>query len=211
MLGLLVARPFPREQVPAANGITVSALARRSGLDPTSFNKSKRLTRDGKPRWPSTESIAKVLAATGCTLSRFVDFIAPSALHGAPRSMPLLGSAEAGRDRHFDEAGYPSGRGWDEIRSLDLGDPCLFALKVVGDGMRPLYRDGDVLLISPAAPVGGGDRVVVKTRRGELLAKEVRRRTPSTVELAALDPALPPLVLAPSEILWMSRIVWASQ
>src|SRR6266705_1661448 len=108
MLGLLVARPFPREQVPAtlssareapegrpmlthaeiwsaidriaaANGITVSALARRAGLDPTSFNKSKRLTRDGKPRWPSTESIAKVLTATGCTLSRFVDFVGPVA------------------------------------------------------------------------------------------------------------------------------------
>jgi phage repressor protein C with HTH and peptisase S24 domain len=199
------------DRIAAANGITVSALARRSGLDPTSFNKSKRLTRDGKPRWPSTESIAKVLAATGCTLSRFVDFVAPSAWRGALRSVPLLGSAEAARDGHFDEAGYPNGAGWEEIRSLEVGDPHLFALKVTGDGMRPLYRDGDVILVSPTAAIGNGDRVVVKTRRGELLAMELHRRTPSKVELAGLDHALPPLVLAPGEILWMSRIVWASQ
>ncbi len=53
------------------NGLTPSGLARRAGLDPTTFNKSKRHNRDGKPRWPSTESIAKILAATDCTLAGF--------------------------------------------------------------------------------------------------------------------------------------------
>ena len=39
-------------------GYSPSGLAKQAGLDPTSFNKSKRQSADGKPRWPSTESIA---------------------------------------------------------------------------------------------------------------------------------------------------------
>ena len=49
-------------------GITTSALARRAGLDPTTFNKSKRVTGEGRERWPSTESVAKSLAATNTCL-----------------------------------------------------------------------------------------------------------------------------------------------
>ena len=43
--------------------LTPSALAKRAGLDPTSFNKSKRFGPDGRKRWPSTESVSKVLEA----------------------------------------------------------------------------------------------------------------------------------------------------
>ena len=42
-----------------------------AGLDPTTFNKSKRGTANGKLRWPSTESLAKVLAATGASFEEF--------------------------------------------------------------------------------------------------------------------------------------------
>ena len=51
--------------------MTPSGLAKRARLDPTTFNKSKRVTRDGKPRWPSTETLAKILQATGTTLAEF--------------------------------------------------------------------------------------------------------------------------------------------
>jgi phage repressor protein C with HTH and peptisase S24 domain len=199
------------DRIAAAHGITVSALARRSGLDPTSFNKSKRLTRDGKPRWPSTESIAKVLTATGCTLSRFVDFVGPVAHRLALPPIPVLGHVEAGRDGHFDEAGFPAGAGWGESPSIELGDPHVFALKIVGDDMAPLYRAGAILLVSPAAPISRGDRVAVRTRRGAILARELHRRTPSRTEFVSLSPAGPPTALAHAEIAWMSRIVWASQ
>lgn len=47
--------------------LSPSGLAKRAGLDPTSFNKSKRITGEGRPRWPTTESIAKVLQATGAS------------------------------------------------------------------------------------------------------------------------------------------------
>ena len=47
------------------NEISVSRLARIAGLDPTTFNKSKRTAQDGRLRWPSTESLSKIMAATG--------------------------------------------------------------------------------------------------------------------------------------------------
>lgn len=53
-------------------GYSASGLAKAAGLDPTSFNKSKRFSADGKPRWPSTESIAKILSVTGVTMQEFV-------------------------------------------------------------------------------------------------------------------------------------------
>jgi phage repressor protein C with HTH and peptisase S24 domain len=58
------------------HGMSPSGLARKAGLDPTTFNKSKRITREGRPRWPSTESISKILAATESTLAQFVDHVA---------------------------------------------------------------------------------------------------------------------------------------
>lgn len=59
------------DRLAEAHGYSASGLARKAGLDPTSFNKSKRVSPDGKPRWPSTESLSKVLAATDKTMSDF--------------------------------------------------------------------------------------------------------------------------------------------
>ena len=46
-------------------GFSASGLAKKAGLDPTSFNPSKRNGPDGRPRWPTTESIARVLQCVG--------------------------------------------------------------------------------------------------------------------------------------------------
>jgi phage repressor protein C with HTH and peptisase S24 domain len=63
------------DRLAAAHGLRPSGLAMRAGLDPTSFNRSKRFSPDGKPRWPSMESVAKALNATGTTLSEFARFV----------------------------------------------------------------------------------------------------------------------------------------
>lgn len=56
-------------------GYSPSGLAKKAGLDPTSFNRSKRMSSDGKPRWPSTESIAKILTVTGLTMTEFFSLV----------------------------------------------------------------------------------------------------------------------------------------
>jgi phage repressor protein C with HTH and peptisase S24 domain len=77
--------------------------------------------------------------------------------------------------------------------------------------MLPAYRDGDVIIVSPAAPIRRGDRVVVRTKEGEVLAKELKRQTKNTIELKSLNADHPDRTLAMEDVLWIARIVWAGQ
>ncbi|MDB5484848.1 MAG: putative phage repressor, partial [Tardiphaga sp.] len=186
-----------------------SGLAKRSGLDPTTFNKSKRITPDGRERWPSTESVAKALAATGVTIDAFVQYIDDKAR--AVQSVPLIGFAQAGNGGYFDDGGFPVGKGWDEVGLPSVNDQHAYALEISGDSMKPAYRDGDIIVVSPGTQIRRGDRVVVKTKEGEVLVKELKRRTAKTLELQSLNPLHPDRTFAPSEVDWIARIVWASQ
>lgn len=190
-------------------GLSPSALAKRAGLDPTTFNKSKRVTSDGRERWPSTESVAKALAATGVGVDTFVQFIESSAR--AVQAVPLLGFAEAGTGGYFDDGGFPVGKGWDEVGLPSVNDEHAYALEISGDSMKPTYRDGDVIVVSPGAPIRRGDRVVVKTKDGEVMVKELRRRTQKVIELQSLNPAHVDRTLSTADVEWVARIVWASQ
>jgi phage repressor protein C with HTH and peptisase S24 domain len=197
----------------ASRGLSASGLARRAGLDATSFNPSKRIAFNGKPRWPSTESLAKTLAATDCTLTEFVGLLGSD--DGAPRRIPMLGYAKAGNTGHFDANGRPAGDDWEDIELpsavSENTDPDLYALRITGDSMNPTYRKGDILIVSPRSQVRRGDRVVVRTSDGDVLAKELVYRGPSRVELASLNADHPPLRLASSQVLSLSRILWVSQ
>jgi phage repressor protein C with HTH and peptisase S24 domain len=197
------------DRLAARAGLSPSALAKRSGLDPTTFNKSKRITIDGRPRWPSTESVAKSLAATGVSFETFVSLIFDSP--GSVRSVPLIGFAQAGTGGFFDDAGFPVGKGWDEVAFPGVNDDNAYALEISGDSMLPTYRDGDVIVVSPAAPVRRGDRVVVKTRSGEVMVKELKRQTTKQVELKSFNPDHADRTMARDEVAWMQRIVWARQ
>src|SRR5918995_3987711 len=91
-------------------GMTASGLARRSGLDPTSFNRSKRTSPEGRDRWPSTESIAKILRATAASAEDFLRLVEPSG--PVRRSMvPLIGMADARSTELFTGDGLPTGGG----------------------------------------------------------------------------------------------------
>ena len=190
-------------------GLSPSGLAKRSGLDPTTFNKSKRITNDGRERWPSTESVAKALAATNTAIDIFVQLIEETAR--AAQAVPLLGFAEAGSGGYFDDGGFPVGKGWDEVGLPSVSDEHAYALEISGDSMKPAYRDGDVIIVSPGTPIRRGDRVVVKTKDGEVMVKELKRRTAKTLELQSLHPAHADRTLSPADVEWIARIVWASQ
>ena len=199
------------DRLAARAGLSASGLARRAGLDPTTFNKSKRITASGRARWPSTESISKALAATGTSIEVFVGLIQGDKAGAPTHSVPLLGFAEAGAGGYFDDGGFPAGAGWDEIAFPAVDDTHAYALEVSGQSMEPAYRDGDVILVSPAAPIRRGDRVVVKTKDGEVMAKELRRSTAKTIELKSLNAQHPDRTIATEDVLWVARILWASQ
>ena len=192
-------------------GISASALARRAGLDPTSFNPSKRFGPGNppRPRWPSTESLTQVLAASGVSLAEFA-VLAQDAPERAA-TVPMLGMAQAGQDGFFDDAGLPVGDGWEQTE-LPRPRDTLLSLRIAGDSMIPLYRKGDRVIVDrEASDVRKGDRVGVRTTGGETLAKEVAALAARTVTLASVNPAYEPRVIARSDIVWMGRILWVSQ
>jgi phage repressor protein C with HTH and peptisase S24 domain len=195
----------------ARHSLSASGLARRAGLDSTAFNKSKRRSVDGRPRWPSTESLSKIMEATGASLDDLVAAIRGTPAGGRPPVVPLLGFAQAGAGGFFDDSGFPVGQGWELVEMPGGARDGAYALKVQGESMAPLYRDGDVLIVEPGAAVRRGDRVVVKTVGGEVMAKVLQRRTTAAIELASLNPAHPERSFASAEVEWIARIVWASQ
>jgi phage repressor protein C with HTH and peptisase S24 domain len=202
----------------AENGLSASGLAKKSGLDPTTFNKSKRRTVDGHERWPGTESVAKILNATGASLEAFTSLVtgtralSPGAVQRmVHRRIPLIGFAQAGGAGYFDDGGYPVGGAWDEVSLPEIPDPNAYALEIAGESMEPVYRDGDQVIVSPASPIRRGDRVVVRTLKGEVMAKQLVRQSARRIELKSLNPAHPDYSFDLREVTWMHRIIWASQ
>jgi phage repressor protein C with HTH and peptisase S24 domain len=187
------------DRLAARAKLTPSGLAKKAGLDPTTFNKSKRVTPEGRPRWPSTESVAKALQATSTKFDIFVTLISDGG-KATMHSVPLIGFAQAGAGGFFDDGGFPS-----------VNDEHAYALEISGDSMKPAYRSGDVIIVSPGATARKGDRVVVKTKDGEVMVKELKRKTTKSVELKSLNAEHRDRTLPAADIVWLARIVWASQ
>ena len=193
----------------AEHGLSASGLARKAGLDATAFNPSKRIGADGRARWPSTESVAKVLEATGTSFADFAGLAEGAA--PARRRVPVIGFAEAGERGFFDDAGFPVGQGWDEVEFPGPGGDGVYALEISGASMEPVYREGDRLVVAPDLEPRRGDRVVVKTAAGDVMAKEVARLTANKIELRSLNPDYPGRTLDRKDVAWIARILWASQ
>jgi len=202
------------DRLAARAGLSASGLAKAAGLDPTSFNKSKRITPQGRERWPSTESVAKALTATNTSVDTFVQLIGESG-HTIAQALPLIGFAQTGSPAEnssaFDDAGIPVGKGWNEIAFPDIDDENVYAIEVSGNSLESAYRDGTVLIVSPNASIRRGDRVVVKTKDGKVTVSELKRRTSKIIELRSLDAEPTERTVSLHEVLWMQRIVWASQ
>ena len=132
------------------HGMTPSGLARRAGLDPTTFNPSKRTTKQNKSRWPSTESLAKILTATSTPFDSFVALMTDRPAQPAqPPSQRLrcLAIDQAERERRFDDAGFPIGDDWDEIDFPNLEGSHAYALEI--------SRRWHVADLSRRRPAGG--------------------------------------------------------
>jgi len=193
------------------HGLTPSGLARKAGLDPTTFNKSKRVTREGKLRWPSTESISKILRATGAGLDEFVGYIGAESGPKPSQRIKLIAIAEAGRPGYFDDAGHPTGAGWDELAFPEIGDANAYALEIAGETLAPVYRDGDTVVVSPAANVRRGDRVVIRTLDDAIIVRQLLRKSARKVEVQSVNGQRVDGEIAAERVAWIHRIVWATQ
>jgi phage repressor protein C with HTH and peptisase S24 domain len=200
------------EDLARDHGFTVSGLARRAGLDPTTFNKSKRVSPEGRQRWPSLESLSRILEATGVTPLDFFGFSAPPdwGTKRAPvRRLPVMGFRQAGEREPFDAQGHPKGKSWDELPFPDLPDRQAYGLVVGDDSGEPVYRDGDLLVLSPRGALRRGDRVVIRSISGRMRMCEFLRRTPARYEVRPFGGTV--RIYDRREIAFAHRIVFASQ
>ena len=97
------------------------------------------------------------------------------------------------------------------MRVPGLQSENVYALQIAGDSMAPVLRAGDRILVAPNEAVRKGDRVVVKTIDGEVMAKELYKQTAHKIELISLNPEYDDRILSKKDVSWMARIVWVSQ
>lgn len=201
------------DRLAGVHGLTPSGLARRAGLDPTTFNPSKRTTKHAKPRWPSTESLAKILEATDTPFDEFVALITGDQARspGRPeRRLPLLPFDEATLPAVFDDAGFPIGERWELTDFPAVEDRYAYALEIRGSACEPVYRDGDVLVLSPTAQVRKNDRILIRATDRTLIPATLLRKTAQRLLIHAFG-APEPETRALTDVAWLARIVWASQ
>jgi phage repressor protein C with HTH and peptisase S24 domain len=127
------------------------------------------------------------------------------------RPVPLISFADAEASGYLVDRGFPIGSGWDETSFPSINDEHVYALEVSGHSIDPFFRKGGIIIVSPATPIRKGDRVVVKTKDGKVFARQLKRKNVKVMELTSFNPDHKSWSLPTSDILWIARIVWASQ
>jgi phage repressor protein C with HTH and peptisase S24 domain/DNA-binding XRE family transcriptional regulator len=86
----------------------------------------------------------------------------PAASISPGKLIPIINKVSAGYPTDFNDLDYPAGIADDYVRCPDLHDPNAFAVRVVGDSMEPRFRQGDIVIFSPAAEVQNGDDCFIR-------------------------------------------------
>lgn len=175
------------DELAETNGYSPSGLARESGLDATTFNKSKRVAADGKRRWPSSESIAKILDVTGTNLLDFAALVNRTTLKTRIAVLPLTVTTGAGaKVQHFDDDGQPTGKAWTRRTIPGSDDSAAFGIEVNNASLAPAFRNGSLLIAAPGAKLAKGDRAIVVQMNGSVVLGEITRAAGKTYELTTL-------------------------
>jgi phage repressor protein C with HTH and peptisase S24 domain len=194
------------------NGLTASGLARKAGLDPTTFNKSKRVTASGRRRWPSTESLAKALEAVGASLNEFVGFVEAASDNGDQTGrIPVAAQSAASTTTAFGDTGEPQGPTWSRRQLPEINDPDAYAIVVESRAHHPVWREGTLVVAAPQARTSPGDRVVVRMKSADIILGELVRQGPEGIDIKPLSSDDATQTIADDEIAAVHRIVWAEQ
>jgi phage repressor protein C with HTH and peptisase S24 domain len=195
------------------NRLSASGLAKRAGLDPTTFNKSKRTTKQGKSRWPSTESLSKILDATSTSMGDFVGLIDESGVGRPPpaRRVRCLSLGQMEREQAFDPSGFPQAGPWEDIEFPSINDESAYAIELDRDLIPPVLREGDMLIVSPKSSVRRHDRVLLRHRSGQVQLGVLLRRTAQRITLGHFTQPDDERAIDAVEVAWLSRILWISQ
>lgn len=190
-------------------GLSPSGLAKKSGLDATTFNKSKRKRPDGKNRWPSLDSLNKVLEFCNLSFEEFYKYGESVPTNNNLNAIPYLkisaiAQAECCKDKTLDTSNW-------EMFCFPDGSHNLYALEIDTTKYAPLYKSGTLIVLTKNSEIRRNDRVAVFKTDGSVELFEFVHRRPQTIELASVNNPQQLISMNIDEINFLHRIVWASQ
>ena len=197
------------DRLAESRGYSASGLAKQAGLDPTSFNKSKRVSADGKPRWPSTESISKVLAVTGLTMSDFSEFTDSANSNAPSHGVPYI-EYSALSSKLFDKDGAPKTKLWPLKDIEGVNGPNCFTIEVDEASSDNIYNKGSLLVVLHTAKYKKNNIVVLNTKGDEFIIGKLITKNDDSYEIE-INSNEAPLIISTSNIRWISRVIWQSQ
>ncbi|MDB5490890.1 MAG: peptidase [Micavibrio sp.] len=180
-------------------GLSASGLARQAGLDPTAFNKSKRISPNGKPRWPSTESLSKILAVTHCTMTDLIALMDQSTPAAKPVRMLSYAHVKVGKLNEKQISSFKAGF---ETSAES------FAITIDDDNLAPLFGEGNVLIADPEARLKTGDRVIFYSRKTGLKSGIIQTAQKKALSILLADEDFKETSFADSDLEWTARIMW---
>lgn len=91
----------------------------------------------------------------------------------ATNAVPVINKVSSGYPRDFTDLSYPPQVADDYVGCPDVRDPEAFAARVTGDSMRQKYREGDIVIFSPALSPRSGDDCFVRFEDGQTTFKRI--------------------------------------
>ncbi len=197
------------DKLAQSKGMTPSGLAKAAGLNSTTFNKSKRLRPDGKKRWPSLESINKILATCNISFEVFYRMGADlSTAKETTETIPYIRYSDIDEKICMNDNGINT-ESWGQINFPDSGN--VYAIDIDTNEFAPFYRINSVIIVAQNSDIRRGDKVVVYQNCGTVIIGEFVRRTTQTIELKNIAQPQNDLSIQIASIRLVQRIVWASQ
>lgn len=112
---------------------------------------------------------------------------------------PVVGTVQLGDDGYWHELEYPVGHGEGFVR-YPTKDANTYALRVKGDSMRPRIKPGEFVVIEPNAAFGPGDEVMVQTKDGRSMIKQLGSRRDGLIELLSVNEDHKPITLEEKDV-----------
>lgn len=189
------------------NGLSPSGLAKKAGLDSTTFNKSKRIRPDGKKRWPSLESINKITSVCNISFDDFYRLASDDDSIKEETNQNIIPLFEFSK---LSKRNSPSSESEATIRFPEIiGN--MFAVEIDSKIMQNIYDEGSVIIVADNAEIRRTDKVLITHKDGSVSLGKFTNRTASTLKIEDFCNNGLETSVKISSIASIGRILWVSQ
>lgn len=196
------------DNLAASLGLTPSGLAKKAGLDSTTFNKSKRKRRDGKNRWPSLESLNKIFDVCHISFEEFYELGRENNIVENLKAIPYSKISKLSGGISASAYGIET-KAWKMVSFPDSYNN-IYALEIDTMKYSPDYRAGTVLILSKNSDIRKNDLVAVYKKDNTIVIGEFYCRTPNQIELHGTGGNEKEMLIDIKDIIMLNRIMWIS-